>query len=121
MHPGRAHSSAVRSSVLSALLACLAILAGAVTTVASARVLFDVPAAAHGATAPCSHCNDCGDKTPCPMPMTGCVQVHANAAPVIAVTAIALSPVNGGTAYGWPADTSSAGLSPPPDPFPPRA
>jgi hypothetical protein len=90
------------------------------TTVASARVLFDAPAAHQGATAPCSHCNDCDDKTPCPMPMTGCVQVHANAAPMIADAAIVLSPAADGTAYGWPADTSLAGLSRPPDPFPPR-
>jgi hypothetical protein len=111
----------VRSSFLSALLACLAILAGAVTTVASARVLFDAPVAHQGATASCSHCDDCDGKVPCPMPMADCVQVHANAAPMVAVATIALPLAIDGMAYRWPADMSLTGLSPPPDPFPPRS
>ncbi len=110
----------MRSSFLSAFLACLAILAGAVTTVASARVLFDAPPAHQGATAPCSHCDDCDSKVPCPMPMADCVQVHVNAAPMVAVAAIALPQAIDGNAYRWPGDTSLTGLSPPPDPFPPR-
>jgi len=113
-------SPAVRSSFLSAFLACLAILAGAVTTVASARVLFDAPPAHQDATAPCSHCDDCDSKVPCPMPMADCVQVHANAAPMVAVAAIALPQAIDGNTYWWPNDTSLTGLSPPPDPLPPR-
>jgi hypothetical protein len=54
------------------------------------------------------------------MPMADCVQVHANAAPMVAVAAIALPQAIDGNAYWWPNDTSLTGLSPPPDPLPPR-
>lgn len=110
----------MRLVFLSPFLACLAILAGAVTTVASARVLFDASAAHQAASEPCSHCSDCNDKAPCPIPMADCVQVHASTAPMIAVAAITLSPPLHSAAYWWPADTALTGLSPPPDPFPPR-
>jgi hypothetical protein len=109
----------VRASFLSALLACLAVLAGSVATVASARAQFD--AAAHErAAAPCSHCDDC-DKTPCPMPMADCVQVHPSAPPMMAATAVALPRLADGVAYWPPGVASLTGLSPPPDPFPPRS
>jgi hypothetical protein len=100
-------------------LACLAVFAGAVTTVASARAQFGAAVAQDRMTAPCSHCDDC-DKAPCPLPMSDCVQVHPNAAPMLAVTSVVLPQPADSFVYWWPGDMALSGLSPPPDPFPPR-
>jgi hypothetical protein len=105
--------------LLSAFLACLAVLAGAVATVAEARAPFDSVVAQERTMAPCGHCDDC-DRMPCPMPMADCVQVAPGTPPLIVATAIALPRLADGSAYGQPRDTSLSGLSPPPDPFPPR-
>ena len=70
--------------------------------------------------APCSHCDDC-DGVPCPIPMPACAQVGGSGVPVLAAMAIDL-PAIGSSSIDWPvASTSLSGLSPPPDPFPPRA
>ena len=70
---------------------------------------------------PCSHCDDC-DGAPCPAPTVACLQACVGVAPSLTVTAVSLpTPSVAGEAFRppWPAVLS--GLSPPPDPFPPRA
>ena len=73
-----------------------------------------------GAGAPCSACDDCG-KTPCPMPMADCIQMHANAGPSLLAAPVELPSSLYITIHWSPAHRSLNGLSPPPDPFPPRA
>lgn len=70
--------------------------------------------------APCSHCDDC-DGVPCPIPMPACAQVGGSGMPVLAAAAID-QPAFESSLIDWPlASASLSGLSPPPDPFPPRA
>lgn len=68
---------------------------------------------------PCNHCDECND-TKCPVPAT-CVQVSSNAVPALATVTHSLPAIEAGTIH-WTFDSASlSGLSPPPDPFPPRA
>lgn len=70
--------------------------------------------------APCSHCDDC-DGVPCPIPMPACAQVGGSGVSVLSATAID-QPAFEASLIDWPfASASLSGLSPPPDPFPPRA
>lgn len=69
---------------------------------------------------PCSHCDECGDAK-CPMPATTCLQVSTNAAPTLATATYDLPTIETGTIRWRFESTSLRGLSPPPDPFPPRA
>lgn len=117
---GDAHSKLMRWSVLSALLACLAVLAGVAAAAAPAGALINLAVEHQSTSTPCSHCDDC-DKVPCPLPMTDCLQVHPSATPTLGVAAAALPGSIRDAGYLTPRDTSLSGLSPPPDPFPPRA
>jgi hypothetical protein len=109
-----------RFRALAAFLGCLAILAGGFMTVAAA-----MPSAASAterstASAPCSHCDEC-DSVPCPMPAATCLQAFSNATPTLTTGSFDLSPI-GFTEIRWSLRTTAlSGLSPPPDPFPPRA
>jgi hypothetical protein len=109
-----------RLRALSALLSCLAVLAAGLANVAAAKDSGWTPTERDASSAPCSHCDDC-DKTPCPMPMTDCVQVHAGGSALVLAAFVAL-PQGLGIAERWaPAAQALSGLSPPPDPLPPRA
>jgi hypothetical protein len=108
----------VRRSFLSAFLACLAVLASAAGTVASARVQYGTVGTQQVMTAPCSHCDDC-EKVPCQF-KGDCLQVNANAAPLLSAVAVEMTRLVDGIGYGSPGDTRLSGRSPPPDPFPPR-
>ncbi len=110
----------MRLRALAALFACLAILASGVMTVAAAMPSTAAMADRSAATnAPCSHCDEC-DGVPCPIPMPACAQVGGGAVPALAATAADL-PGFGSISIRWSHATASlSGLSPPPDPFPPR-
>jgi hypothetical protein len=98
----------------------LAVFAGAVTTVASARAPVAATAAQEMTGVPCSHCDDC-DRAPCPLPMADCLQAQASATPMLAIASVELPRPVDAAAYWSAVDLSLIGLSPPPDPFPPRA
>ena len=107
-------------TALAAVLACLAVLASGVMTVAAASV----PSAQavtdrELANAPCSNCDDC-DGVPCPMPAAACLQVASHAAPTLIPSTVDLLPTDHRTILWSPGTTTLSGLSPPPDPFPPR-
>ena len=109
-----------RIRALAAVLGCLAVLASGVITVAAAAVPSGAPATErNGASAPCSHCDDC-DGVPCPMPLASCLQA-ATAAPTLVPTTIDLPPLEAAKVHWSLRTTILSGLSPPPDPFPPRA
>jgi len=90
-------------------------------TVAAAAVPSSPPVTERdAANTPCSHCDEC-DSVPCPMPAATCLQASSNVAPTLAVAAFDL-PAMGFDKIRWSLRaTSLTGLSPPPDPFPPRA
>jgi hypothetical protein len=109
-----------RLRVIAALLGCLAVLAAGVANVAAAQDAGWTPAERGASTAPCSDCDNC-DKIPCPMPMTDCLQVHAGGGAVVLAAFVALPP-GPDVAERWAAPTHAlSGLSPPPDPLPPRS
>lgn len=108
-----------RLRALAALLGCLAVLAGSFMTVVAAteaRAAVDRSAVD---VEPCSHCDDC-EGVPCPKPAAACLQAYASVAPAIAAVAIDLPAMDFRTFHWSPDSTSLSGLSPPPDPFPPR-
>jgi len=110
-----------RFRALAAVLGCLAVLASGVMTVAAAAVPSGAPMSERSmAGEPCSHCDDC-DKTPCPMQMPDCLQVHSNAAPALVVAAVELPESRSVEVHWSPGVAPLIGLSSPPDPFPPRA
>ena len=110
-----------RLRALAAVLACLAVLASGFMTVAVASIP-SIQAATERelANAPCSNCDDC-DGVPCPMPAAACLQVSSHAAPTLAPATIDLPPTSFGTIHWSFRIAILSGLSPPPDPFPPRA
>jgi len=109
-----------RFRALTALLACLAVLAGGFMTVAAAAVPFSSPVTERdAASAPCSHCDEC-DGVPCPIPAAACVQAFSNPAPTLATATVDLPSMDASTIRWSLRATSLSGLSPPPDPFPPR-
>ena len=109
-----------RLRVLAAVLSCLAVLAssfGAVAAMAASRPLVSEHSTVGGQ--PCSHCGDC-DGVPCPKPAAACLQAAAAPAPALAAVAIELPPLTF-SVVDWSLRTATlSGLSPPPDPFPPR-
>jgi hypothetical protein len=110
-----------RFRALAALLGCLAVLAGGIMTVAAAAAVPSVPATErNAASAPCSHCDEC-DGVPCPMPAASCMQAFSNATPTLTSGPFDL-PAIGFSQIRWSLRTAAlSGLSPPPDPLPPRA
>jgi hypothetical protein len=109
-----------RFRALAAVLGCLAVLAGGFMTVAAASA-FSPPATEKSAIGeqPCSHCDDCGG-TPCPALTVTCLQTCTSVAPSLVVAAFRLPAVATGRASLPPRALILSGLSPPPDPFPPR-
>jgi len=110
-----------RFRALAAILGCLAVLAGGFMTVAAAAAS-SRPGAEKSAIGeqPCSHCDDCGSM-PCPAPTATCLQACTSVAPSLVVAAFRLPAVATGRASWPPRALILSGLSPPPDPFPPRA
>jgi hypothetical protein len=105
---------------LAAVLGCLAVLAGGFMTVAAAMPSGASAPERNTASAPCSHCDEC-DGVPCPMPAATCLQALSNATPTLTIGTIDL-PAIGFSKICWSLRTTAlSGLSPPPDPFPPRA
>lgn len=105
---------------LAAFLGCLAVLAGGFMTVAAAAVSARsqvLQQSAIGAE-PCTHCEDCG--VPCPAPTASCMQVCVGVAPSLGVTAFPMPAIDGNQAPPSLRAAILSGLSPPPDPFPPR-
>jgi hypothetical protein len=109
--------------VFAAVLGCLAVLAAGLTTVAAATSAENVSVAVDSAMgeAPCRHCDEC-EGAPCPAPSATCIQVCMSVTPSLAVTSGSL-PMPGaiGKAFRRARPAGLIGLSPPPDPFPPRA
>jgi hypothetical protein len=55
------------------------------------------------------------------MPMADCIQMHVNAGPAVLAAAVRL-PASQYITLRWsPSHRTLSGLSPPPDPIPPRA
>jgi hypothetical protein len=117
----------MRLRVLSALIACLAVVATGLPAIAlawtgSSAAPIDRPAAEQAVLgALCSqHCPSCTDM-PCPPTAERCVVACVGLMPTLGVANFALS-VPGRTSMKWPMQLASLrGLSRPPDPFPPRA
>ncbi|MDP1965281.1 MAG: hypothetical protein Q8K93_24115 [Reyranella sp.] len=110
-----------RLRLLAGLLGCLAVLASGLPAVALASApTRNVAPTQTTASEPCSHCPDC-DGSPCQPAAAGCVLACVAAPPTLGVVAFAL-PEIGATTMPWPVRLAFlTGLSPPPDPFPPRA
>jgi len=108
-----------RLRALAAFLGCLSIFAGTLSfALAAPAAMADRHTAAM--TAPCPTCNDC-DKAPCPMPMDDCIQMHVSAGPALLAAALEAWASPHITLQWSPVQRPLRGLSPPPDPFPPRA
>jgi hypothetical protein len=110
-----------RLRIIAAILGCLAVLASGLMTVAAAAVPSVSPAAERStASAPCTHCDDC-DGAPCPAPTAACVQACVGVPPSLTVATFRLPMAESGKVRWSPGAIVLSGLSPPPDPFPPRA
>lgn len=103
-----------RLRAFAAFLGCLAVLAGGLMTVAAAAPL------RVATEAPCPHCDEC-DGMPCQARAATCQQACTGVAPSLAV--IASTPLTAPTGEMLQPVRPARlhGLSPPPDPFPPRA
>jgi len=112
-----------RLRVLVALLGCLAILATGLPAVALAWAPSQQAPAANQTTigALCTQqCPSC-EGMPCPPSAAGCIVACVGIAPTLGVAAFALS-VPPSSNDVWPAELAMLhGLSPPPDPSPPRS
>jgi hypothetical protein len=109
-----------RFRALASILACLAVLATGFMAVAAAAVPSGAPVTERSlANAPCSQCDDC-DGVPCPMPAAACLLVSSHAAPTLAAAIVDLPPIESAKVFWSLRTTILSGLSPPPDPFPPR-
>lgn len=109
-----------RLRLLAGLLSCFAVLAAGLPAAALASMpAADATPARTAVSEPCTHCPDC-DGAPCQPAAAGCVLACVAAPPTLGVTAFAL-PAIGATTIPWPPRSMVlSGLSPPPDPFPPR-
>lgn len=112
-----------RFRALAALLGCLAVLAGGfVTVVAAAAASPRLPVTEQGAIGvpSCDHCENCGS-VPCPASTTTCVQACASVAPSLAAAAFRQPAIDANHTPWSPRTPILVGLSPLPDPLPPRA
>ena len=114
-----------RLRLLAGLLGCLAVVAAGLPTVAYAWMP-SVPAASDTTagtkvSALCSqHCPEC-EGMPCPPTAAGCVVACIGTMPSLVAAAVTLPP-HDGRAEAWPGRFAALrGLSPPPDPSPPRS
>ncbi|TAJ37954.1 MAG: hypothetical protein EPO55_17165 [Reyranella sp.] len=111
----------MRLRLLAAVLGCLAVLAGGLMAVAAAAAPLASPASEHStANAPCTHCDEC-DSAPCPVPAATCMQTAPSGTPTLAAATLDLPAIGFGKIRWALRSTLLSGLSPPPDPFPPRA
>ncbi|WP_300781128.1 hypothetical protein [Enhydrobacter sp.] len=112
-----------RLRLLAGLLGCLAVVAAGLPTVAYAWMPSGSPAShAHTTvSALCSqHCPEC-EGMPCPPTAAGCVVACIGTMPSL-VAAVAALPLHAGRGEIWPVRLATLrGLSPPPDPSPPRS
>jgi hypothetical protein len=119
----RAHNGSMkRLCALSALLSCLAMLATGAPAFALAWAPAQAPATDQTAvSALCSqHCPSC-EGMPCPPTAAGCVVACVGVAPAIGVAAATLA-IPSSVNDVWPPRLATLhGLSPPPDPLPPRS
>jgi hypothetical protein len=107
-----------RFRTFAAVLGCLAILAAGLPVVALASAPTAAPAQT-AASEPCTHCPDC-DGTPCQPAAADCVLNCVAAPPTLGVATVTLPAIDTGKT-AWPSRLAAlSGLSPPPDPFPPR-
>jgi len=107
-----------RLRLFAGLLGCLAVLAAGLPAVALASTPTAAPAQT-AASEPCTHCPDC-DGTPCQPTAAGCVAGCVTAPPALGVATVAPPAIDTGKT-AWPSRLATLhGLSPPPDPFPPR-
>jgi hypothetical protein len=108
----------MRLRLFAGLLGCLAVLAAGLPAVALASMPTAAPAQT-AASEPCTQCPDC-DGTPCQPMAGGCVASCVAAPPALGVATVALPAIDTGKT-AWPSRPAILhGLSPPPDPFPPR-
>ena len=98
--------------VTAAILGFLAVLFSGLMTIASAQVR-------DFADTPCTQCDDC-DSMSCPSAAPACKQTCAGVAPSLAVAAFLATPAAARDALRPNRQALLFGLSPPPDPFPPR-
>jgi hypothetical protein len=111
----------IRFRALAATFACLAVLASGFVSVAASALPMGGSTMQSGASStPCNHCPDC-DGVPCPMPAADCVHAPATPIPTLTSSVVDLPTVSDSKIH-WPLRaTILSGLSPPPDPFPPKA
>jgi hypothetical protein len=111
-----------RFRVLAAFLGCLAVLASGFMTVAAATTSATPRAQEQNAIGeqPCGHCDECGG-TPCPMPTATCLQMSPNTTSTLATATFDFWAMDASKVRWSSGATFLIGLSPPPDPFPPRA
>jgi hypothetical protein len=107
-----------RLRTLAAFFGCLAVLAAGLPAVASAPAPVATPVQT-AASEPCTQCPDC-DGTPCQPTAAGCVLGCVTAPPTLGVATVTPPATDTGKT-AWPSRLATLnGLSPPPDPFPPR-
>jgi hypothetical protein len=120
----RHYHSMKRWRAISAILGCLAVLTTGLATVAYAWTPLASPTSGHEDTAIgalCTqHCPSC-EGMPCPPSAAGCVVACVGTAPSL-ITAVFTLPVPDSRSEVWPVRFAKLhGLSPPPDPSPPRS
>jgi hypothetical protein len=107
-----------RLRTFAAFLGCLAVVAAGLPAVALASAPTTAPVQTT-VSEPCTNCPDC-DGTPCPPAAAGCVLSCVAVPPTLGVATFALPAIDTGKT-AWPSRLATlSGLSPPPDPFPPR-
>lgn len=111
-----------RFRALAALLGCLAVLAGGFMTVVAAAASPSLPLTEQSAIGEpsCDHCENCGS-VPCPASTTTCVPACASVAPSLAAAAFRQPAIEANYTSWSPRTPILVGLSPLPDPLPPRA
>ena len=113
-----------RLRILAGFLGCLAVMAAGLPTVAYAWTSRASSGADHRhatISALCSqHCPSC-EGMPCPPSAAGCVVACIGTMPSLVTAAVTL-PIPDSRVEAWPDRfTALRGLSPPPDPSPPRS
>jgi hypothetical protein len=107
-----------RLRTFAAFLGCLAVLAAGLPAIALASAPATAPVQM-AASEPCTHCPDC-DGAPCQPAAAGCVLSCVATPPTLGVASFALPAIDA-SKTAWPSRLATlSGLSPPPDPFPPR-
>jgi hypothetical protein len=111
----------VRLRLLSALLGCLAVVAASLPAYAFAWTPTQAAGEHAVIGALCSqHCPDC-EGMPCPPTAEGCIVACVGVTPVLGTAAFTFVVPPGDVALWSQRLSELHGLSPPPDPFPPRS